>query len=419
MSCLLFAAAVCLGAALPAAGQTLQPKGIHFQGAVGYSDQELMSATGLAAGAIVSAPDLNARAQRLMDTGLFDGIRYKFDGVDLIFDVKPAAQLFPVRLENIPLTPGPELDAEIRQRVPLYRGKVPNDGGLLNDVRAAVEDILKARGIPASIQTTPWGALGQNSVSGIAFTITSPHVLIGAIQPDGPLDPDAAQVLSTLSGAAYSSQGSAAAIAKLAGEVYRSKGYLEAKVDASQLAVFAGSDAIRIPFRISVAPGPLYKVASIQLAPDMLVSQADFDKQADTKPGDPATAEHIAWNWHFIERQYHNRGYMRAKVTATPTLDHDHASVRYAVSAIPGEVYTMGKLSIENVSDDVRIAILKAWKMPEGAVFNEGAILSFFVTHGGNPQLGRIFAAVKLKYTLTINDEIRTVDTIIRLEHRS
>jgi hypothetical protein len=79
----------------------------------------------------------------------------------------------------------------------------------------------------------------------------------------------------------------------------------------------------------------------------------------------------------------------------------------------------MGKLTIENVSDDLRAAILKAWKMPEGAVFNEGAIMGFFATSGVNPQLERIFAVVKIKYTLSPNDETHTVDTVIRLEKRS
>jgi outer membrane protein assembly factor BamA len=326
--------ALCLCAAFPAVAQTFQPKAIHFFEAVDYTDQDLISASGLQTGAVLSGPDVNARTQKLMDSGLFAGLTYKFDGTDLVFSVK-MAQLFPIRLENIPLASGPDLDAQIRQRVPLYRGKVPGDGGVLNDVRAALEQILKAQGISATIETTPYGSLGQSAVSAISFTITSPKVLIGAIEADGgSLDPDALKVLTTLSGAAYDSHGSSAAIVQDTGEVYRSKGYLEAEVNASQLSsVSIASDAVRIPFRVSVTPGSLYKVASIQLAPDMIVSQADFDKQSQTKPGDPATAEHIAENWRFIERQYHNRGYERAKVKVVPTLDHQQATVSYAVSA--------------------------------------------------------------------------------------
>jgi outer membrane protein assembly factor BamA len=410
---------LCLCAAFPAFSQTFQPKTIHFVGAEGYTDKDLTSASGLQPGTVLSAPDVNARTQKLMDTGIFAGLSYKFDGIDLVFSVKPAL-LYSIRLENIPLAPGPDLDAQIRQRVPLYRGKVPSDGGLLNDVRAALEEILKAQGFSASIQVSPAGELGQNSVSAMSFTITSPQVLIGAIQTDGgPLDPDAQKVLATLSGAAYDSRGSSAAIVRDTSEVYRSKGYLDAKVNASQLATLTvAPDAVHIPFRMSVVPGPLYKVATIQLAPGMIISQADFDKQAGTRPGDAATAEHIAENWHFIERQYHNHGYMRAQVKPVVSLDNEHGTASYTVSAVAGPVYTMGKLTIENVSDDLRAAILKAWKMQEGSVFNEGSILGFFATNGVNPQLERIFARVNVKYVLKVNDETRTVDTAIRLERK-
>lgn len=412
---------VCVALRLPATSQTFQPKVIHFEGADGYSDQELLSAIALHDGSVLSTADMNASAQKLMDTGLFEGISYKFDGRDLIFQVKPSAQLYPVRLENIPITAGPELDAKIRDRAPLYRGKVPNDGGLLTDVRAAVEEILKAQAIPATIKTAPYALLGQSTVSAISFTIASPQVLIGEVQSNGTaFDPDVQKVLSGVSGSAYDCQGSAGAIIHDVGEVYRGKGYLEAKVEASQLAtISASAEAVRIPFRVSVASGPLYKVETIHLSPDLIVSQADFDRQAQTRPGDVASNQHIAENWHFIERQYHNRGYMKALVKPVSTLDHASATVSYTVTALPGPVYTMGKLTIENVTDDLRTLLLKAWKMPEGTVFNEGAILGFFATHNVNPQLERIFASVKVKYVLQINDDTHTVDTAIRLEKKS
>jgi outer membrane protein insertion porin family len=416
----LLAGVLCLAAILPCAAQSFKPKTIQFKGADGYTDQDLMAATGLQPGMTLSGPDVNARTQKLMDTGLFEGMSYKFDGADLIFQLKPAAQLYSIRLENLPLAPGPELDAKLRQRVPLYRGSVPSEGALLDDIRTALEGVLKEQGIPATLITAPYGALGGKSASAISFTISSPQVLIGEIQPDsGALDPDARKVLERVSGAAYDRTGSAAAIQRDIAEVYRDKGYLDIQAHATQLATLSiAPDAVHIPFRVSVSPGSLFKVTSIQLAPGMIVSQADFDKQAHTHPGDIASAEHIAENWRFIERQYHNHGYMKAQVTPAATLDHAAATVSYTVTAVPGAVYSMGKLTIENVSDDLRAGILKAWKMPEGAVFNEGAILSFFATRDVNPQLERIFAVVKIKYTLHLNDDTHTVDTTIRLEKR-
>ena len=38
--------------------------------------------------------------------------------------------LYPLRLENLPLAPGKDLDTALQARLPLYHGKVPSEGGL-------------------------------------------------------------------------------------------------------------------------------------------------------------------------------------------------------------------------------------------------------------------------------------------------
>jgi hypothetical protein len=84
----------------------------------------------------------------------------------------------------------------------------------------------------------------------------------------------------------------------------------------------------------------------------------------------------------------------------------------------PGPVYTLGKLTIENVSDQLRAAMLAAWKMPIGAVFNEEAVRDFFAVGDANSTLARVFSAVNCKYNLTLNSDSRTVDLTISLERR-
>jgi hypothetical protein len=78
----------------------------------------------------------------------------------------------------------------------------------------------------------------------------------------------------------------------------------------------------------------------------------------------------------------------------------------------------MGALTIQNVSADLRAAMLAAWKMPAGSVFDEGAILGFFATHGANPALERVFVLVDVKYDLSLHDDTQTVDLALRLERK-
>jgi outer membrane protein assembly factor BamA len=114
----IFAFFICLAfwlVIVPAGAQKFLPKSIQFNGDSEYSDQEFLSASGLKEGQVLDDSEMNVHSKRLMDTGVFDGLTFKFDGQDLIFLLTPATQLYPIELENLPLSPGQELDAKLHE----------------------------------------------------------------------------------------------------------------------------------------------------------------------------------------------------------------------------------------------------------------------------------------------------------------
>ena len=417
------AAGVLLSASLHGSAQKFQPKSIQFKGAPEYSDQELLASAGLKAGVGFTSAELNDHSKMLMDSGVFDNLTYKFDGVSLVVSLTPAAQLYPVRLENFPFAASKDLDVRLHDRFPLFHGKVPLDGGLQESVRTALEELLAAQGIKASVSAVPYNDIGVHKVTAISYAISDPPVQIGEIHldPASPaLEPKAQEILNKQSGSAYDLDGSQNQISTNLGNFYREKGYLEADVQATlQLAPAVMPEAIRIPFLVSVTPGALYRVSGVHLAPGLVVTQAEFDHQSGIHPGDLADSVHLRQNWEFLARQYHNRGYMKASISPIPSFDRAQSTVSYSVTVEPGPVYTMGTLTIQNVADDLRAQMLAAWKMPSGAVFNEGAILGFYAIGDANPALKRVFAAVNFKYNLQLNDNSHTVDVAIRLEKKN
>ncbi|MGA2673236.1 MAG: POTRA domain-containing protein, partial [Terracidiphilus sp.] len=109
-----------LCASLPAPAQKFLPKTIQFKGDPEYTNQELLAAAGLKQGVVLTVAEMKDHFDRLSQTGVFESVVYKFDGVDLVFTLMPAALLYPIRLENLPLIPGKELDAALHERFPLY-----------------------------------------------------------------------------------------------------------------------------------------------------------------------------------------------------------------------------------------------------------------------------------------------------------
>jgi outer membrane protein assembly factor BamA len=400
--------------------QKFLPKSIQFKGASGYSDEDLISAAGLKKGVMLDYADMNDRTKQLLDTGLFSTLAFKFDGQDLIFMLTPSASLYPIHLDNLPLVQGPELAAAIHKLVPLYYGKIPAEGGITEAVRGALEKLLAEKGFQATVAAVPGTVAGEGSA--VHFSIASPQVLVGPIEPtekSAALDKSALEILSKLTGSPYDVAGSPSQITTYLGNFYHDRGYLEAMIEASSQKATTGDGVIRVPFAVAVAPGMQYRMAAVRLAPGLVVTQADFDRQAHIRPGDIADGQHVIENWEYINRQYHNHGYMKASVHPTPAYDRSSGTVSYDVTADAGPVYAMGALSIENVSDDLRTLMMAAWKMPAGVTFNEGAIRSFYATDATvNSTLSRLFANVNCSYTLRLNDEKKTVDVTLRLDRK-
>ena len=415
---LLLAALAVAVAVRPAPAQKFLPKSIQFQGDPEYSNDELLAATGLKKGVVLSYADMQDYSKRLLGSGVFASVAFKFDGQDLIFLLTPSTDLYPIQLQNLPLTAGADLDAKLHEQIPLYHGKVPSEGGLTDAVSGVLQQMLAAKGLKTTVTAT---AIETGGAS-VNFLIESPAVVVGQIRiasTSAALDGGAQEILTKLTGSPYDSTRTASQLTTYLGNYYHDRGYLEAEAHAAPDGEPSETDtAIQVPFENSVQPGIQYRLGEVQFAPDIPATEADFYRQSLIHPGDVADGQHLTGDWQYISRQYHNHGYMKASVHPAPTFDHEKGTVNFMVTADPGPVYTMGALTIENVSDDLRALMLSAWKMPQGSVFNEGAILNFFAIGDANPQLKRVFSSVNCKYILKLNDDVRTVDVVLRLEKK-
>jgi outer membrane protein insertion porin family len=420
-------AALLIATALPAAAQKFKPKTIQFKGATAYSDQELMAAADLKPGVVLSSAEMNDHAKRLMDSGVFDNITFKFDGLDLIFSLIPNATLFPLRLENIPLATGPELDAKLHDRLPLYHGKVPSDGGLLDDVKAALTDMLAAQGIKATIAATPYIDSARPAVTAINLAITDLPVRVGKIQLDGispairsKVEDIARHAVST----AYSTENSAGNLERALAVFYGDEGYAAVRIHATQAGnPEAGEEAITVPFRVAIEEGKHYTLGAIRLPSGEQLNLAEINKAAGTATNKVEVAMSIKGGLTlrtallYVNGQYKSKGYMDCVVTPHPEFDDAAGIVNYTLEVKPGQVYVMGKLKIMNTADDLRDAMIAAWKLPAGAVFDESAIQTYYHSQGNTP-LGRTFATANCRYKLTRYGDTGTVDVELRLERK-
>jgi outer membrane protein insertion porin family len=404
---------------LPVLAQTYTPQHILFKGETGYTNDELIAASGLKKGKSITAAEMNAHTKELMDTGFFQDVSFTFNGQDLVFQISPAAVLVPYDLENVPFITVQDLDARLRARFPLYRGKVPAEGGFLDDARHELEAALKEKGISAQITAAPYTDQNLRTITRETFTITSPDISIGAIDLSGASSdfaPLASRALAHVTGSAYSSQGSLSQIETALNNLYGERGYLAVTYHITQVATpVVDAAGVHIPFSVAITEGAPYKLAAVHLAPGLIVTQQDFDKQAGLHPGETVSLLKLRTGLEFVTRQYHNQGCMHAQIHAEPVFDRAASTVAYTITAEPGPTYTMGALRVVNTQDELHDALLAAWKLPAGAVFNEGLARGLANTPNLPPVLRHALTVADIHSMLKLHEDTHTVDVELTL----
>lgn len=384
VSCQLFAFALAvLVPSLPISAQKYVPKTITFAG-TSFSQEELLAVSGLRPGEALGQPEIQAAAQKLDDTGLFSNIRFSFDGQELRYTLTPVGNLAPVVYANFPWWDSASLTAAVAAKVPLFHGFIPAESGLQQEVVAALTQMLAEKGIQATITAVPANDLATGRMTGVDFQIVSPPVQVGAVTLTG-ASASFTQTVADIERAAAGQDFNAATEPTLAtalNAVYHRKGYLdEALSSFAHGAPQAANGKVLIPVTASITEGAQYRVAALTPPANGLIAPQDFAKMVFLHPGDVANEDLLRDTLAMVSGAYKARGYMDAKIDATPARDASAHTVSYAVSVDPGPVYHMGQLALQNVSDEQRAEILRVWPLHAGDVYNVGEVASFLVMH--------------------------------------
>ncbi|MFY9852785.1 MAG: hypothetical protein WAK26_02780, partial [Terracidiphilus sp.] len=377
---------------------------------------------------VLAYADMKEHSQKLMDTGVFESLAFSFDGADLVYKLIPHTDLYPIRLRNLPLMPGEGLDTALHGRFPLYHGKVPVEGGLLEGVRGALEEMLAAKGIKATVTATPYTDEKLYKVTAMSFSITAPPVRVGEIRLEGvsaEMQAKVKHVADRIAKTAFDTEETAGNIEGAFTSLYVDEGYAAVKVHAERPGnPIVSSQTIDVPFNVTIEEGRHYTLGSIILPSGEQLTLAEINKAAGLVTNRVETSLSLKEGINlrtavsFVTGQYKSKGYMDCVVTPHAQFDEAAGIVNYALEVQPGPVYTMGKLTIENTADDLRAAMVAAWKLPAGAVFDESALRSYFGKQDPRSALGRTFASANCIYKLTRDDDAHTVNVSLRLERK-
>jgi outer membrane protein insertion porin family len=355
------------------------PKAIRFQGAPQYTQQELLAAAGFKPEARVNLREVKAHAKQLNDTGLFEAIKFTSDSKGLLFTLTPSSQLFPMHLENVPLTPGKELDARLQERFPLYRGLLPASGSMLEGVRQTLEEMLAAKGVKAKVKATITSGQGLQKLTAMNFTVVSPEVHIGLIQLAGvssAMEGKASLLVDGQTGNGFDTENTAIGLQHAFEDLYQDQGYAAVQVDVAQVDPFIVSDqSVDIPYTVTIKEGGIYKLGAIDFPASALVARADVEKIVAKYPA--GSGRPLDLFLQAVRDAYHAKGYLDCSVVSHASFSEVTHIVNYSVEIAPGSQYRLGSVRFDGAPDAMAAKLKLAWKMAPGDVFDESYLSNF------------------------------------------
>jgi outer membrane protein assembly factor BamA len=280
---------------------------ITVTGSGRFSSGQIAAITGLhtGAGSTVTRDDLQNAANRLSQLGPFATVQYRFatSGTDvkLEFQVTDAPAL-PVTFDNFPWFSDDEIAQALKTSVVLFDGTVPEHGTILDEMSAALEKLLSAKGIQAGVShqvVTDSGGdrlVQQFRAEGVDLTIDA----VNFSDPLASNDRTIQSSLANLVGSPFSRTAIELFEFEHVRPVYLAHGFLRVRF-APPVAHLEAAPPNTAPSRVAIVaavdPGPALTWNGVTWTGNSAIRSTQLDTTMSLKPGDLADGTKIEAAW--------------------------------------------------------------------------------------------------------------------------
>jgi outer membrane protein insertion porin family len=371
---------------------------VKATGTAGYTDKEILDASGLQLGQDVAEGDLKEAAQRLGESGVFSGVVYSFSfsdsgaKVDFQLSEDEKNKLVPAHFENFVWFTDAELLAALKQRVPLFKGIVPTSGRMADHINEELQALLTERHFPGLVEFLRQSNKDGSKLIGIEYRVSEITTSIRNVEFPGA----SADQIVFLQRAAHSLLDAEYFRSELATVAqydflppYLQRGYLKAAFGPSEARAVteagektgdAKTDAtknedsnpndIEVDVILPVTPGEVFSVSGVTWKGNSAITTDEASHVFHLAAGHAADAIRVTNDAEGLRKLYRTRGYMTAEVNPVAQLDDEKSTVHYDINIAEGDLYKMGELEIIGVDTPSKDRLNEAWKLQEGQPYN-------------------------------------------------
>jgi outer membrane protein assembly factor BamA len=356
---------------------------IKITGSQRYTNDEIISGTGLQIGKALNEDDFKKATEQLGQTGLFANAAYSYtyssEGAKLNLQLADNDQLVPARFDNFVWLSDKELLDQLRIRVPLFKGLLPLGG----DMADQVSDALQALTIEHKIQgKADYIRFAKNNgpIESYLFTISGHPVRIQSVTFTG-----AGEELPLLQEEAKRLSGGDYTHTLVENEerlgfrpIYLQRGHLKAGFEEGPVKIARdGETETAVDVAITVTPGLQYKLVEIGFDGYTAFPAEQLRSLLRLKIGEPANAVELDKDLTLVARLYGTKGYMAPMITPSAVMDDSASTVHYDIHVREGDVYKMGELEIRGMDEKTKKKLVFDWKLEEGQVYDSSYVSKF------------------------------------------
>ena len=149
---------------------------------------------------------------------------------------------------------------------------------------------------------------------------------------------------------------------------YLARGYLEFKVDSTQVAILPNKTDIAIT--INIAEGERFVVSGIKLEGNYLGKDDEFKSLVVIRPGQPYNADEVARTTKAFTDYFGNFGYAFARVEARPEIDRANNRVALVLQADPSRRAYVRKINVAGNSRTRDVVVRREFRQFEASWYD-------------------------------------------------
>jgi outer membrane protein assembly factor BamA len=352
---------------------------IEFKGLQRVKDSEALEKSGLTVGQSVSIDELDAVANRLLQSGLFKSLSYNITGTTdkavLTFTVSEQTWAMPVAFDNFVWFTDEELRDAIKRKVPAFDGTAPESGNVTEQIKQALQDLLRERKIEGTV-VYDFSEDPQTRKVEHLYGVKGSGLRVCKVSYQG-ARALSEETLVQKSGGIFDNEYSRAFIQVFVESnlvpLYGERGYLHASFSPPKAKPDATAECEQgLAVSMLVDEGSIYVWEKAAWDGAQALTPQELDAALGMRAREVANTVKIAKGLASVRRAYGRKGFLNASVRESREFDDTNRSVAYRFQIEEGPQYRMGDLVIEGLSEADANNIRGRWSILHGDPFDDG-----------------------------------------------